>query len=82
MENAGYVSGRKSKHPRLPGYFTIYDRDADPSPGIDADERWIVLHEPSSYHIAIPTLDHARAVMFEVCNGSNVYDFGQHETAQ
>jgi hypothetical protein len=77
--NAGYVSERKSKHPKLPGHFVIYDRDADPSPGIDADQRWIVMHEPSSHHVAVSSLLHARALMYDMADGHGTADFGQHE---
>ena len=78
-DNAGYVCEVKSHHPQLPGHFVIYDRDADPSPGIDADHRWIVVHEPSTHHVAVVSKQSARALMKEMANGSNVADFGQHE---
>jgi hypothetical protein len=77
--NAGYVCELVSKHPKLPGHIVIYDRDAEPSPGIDADERWIVMHEPSSHHVAVPSLAAARLVMKAMANGSNVVDLGQNE---
>lgn len=77
-DNAGYVCELKSKHPKLPGHFVIYDRDADPSPGIDADERWILMHEPSSHHVAIGSLKHARELMKAAAAGSDVIDFGQN----
>ena len=76
--NAGYVCERKSKHPKLPGHFVIYDRDASPSPGIDADHRWIVMHEPSSAHVAVASLRSARELMKAMADGSNDADFGQH----
>lgn len=77
--NAGYVCELKSKHPKLPGYFVIYDRDANPSPGIDADGRWVVMHEPSSYLISFSSIPKARAMMKAMANGSDAGDFGQHE---
>lgn len=77
--NAGYVCELKSRHPRLPGHFVIYDRDADPSPGIDADYRWIVAHEPSGHLISVASLKSARALMKDMANGSDVADFGQHD---
>jgi len=79
MHNAGYVTERKSNHPKLPGHFVVYDRDANPSPGIDADERWIVMHEPSSYHVACPSLSKARDLMVAMAAGSDHVDLGQHE---
>lgn len=79
MENAGYVTERKSKHPKLPGYFVVYDRDATPSPGMDADNRWIVMHEPSSHMVSLPNMPAARALMVAMANGSDEADFGQHE---
>lgn len=82
MSNAGYVTERKSKHPKLPGHFVVYDRDANPSPGIDADERWIVMHEPSSHHIAVSSLRAARALMAAMAAGDDCADFGQYEEAE
>lgn len=76
--NAGYVTERKSKHPWLPGYFVVYDRDADPPPDIDADFRWIVMHEPSGYHVAARNLPAARALMVAMASGEDAADFGQH----
>lgn len=79
MNNAGYVTERKSKHPKLPGHFVVYDRDATPSPDIDADERWIVMHEPSSHHIAVSSRRHAQELMVAMAEGADEADFGQHE---
>jgi hypothetical protein len=76
MMNAGYVTERKSKHPKLPGHFVVYDRDAIPSPGIDADVRWIVMHEPSSNHVACSSLRNARALMVNMASGGDEVDFG------
>lgn len=80
-DNAGYVCELKSRHPNLPGHFVIYDRDATPSPGIDADSRWIVMHEPSSHHVAVPSLRDARALMKTMAAGGNDADLGQHGAA-
>lgn len=77
--NAGYVCELKSHHPKLPGHFVIYDRNAKPSPDIDADFRWVLMHEPSSYHVAFKTLADARYAMKEMANGSNLCDMGQHD---
>lgn len=76
---AGYVCELKSHHPKLPGHFVILDRDAEPSPGIDADHRWIVVHEPSTHHVAVPSLRTARAIMKGMAHGENVVDLGQYE---
>ncbi len=77
--NAGYVAERKSAHPRLPGHFVIYDRDANPSPALDADDRWIVMHEPGSAMVSCRSLALARKVMVAMAAGGDDYDFGQHE---
>ena len=79
MHNAGYVTERKSQHPKLPGHIVIYDRDAEPSPGIDADERWIVMHEPSSYHVSVKSRQVAQDLMVSMAAGGNDIDLGQHE---
>lgn len=48
-QNAGYVASLKCKAP-CGGHIVIYKaKEAD----IDADEPWIVMHEPSSLHIAV-----------------------------
>jgi hypothetical protein len=78
MMNAGYVAERKSKHPKLPGHFVVYDREAKPAPDIDADERWIVMHEPSGVHIAVSSRRHAQQLMAAMADGSDEADFGQH----
>jgi hypothetical protein len=75
--NAGYICERRSNHPKLPGHFVIYDRDADPSPGIDSDDRWIVVHEPSGHHVGLATLSGARELMESMAAGGNDADFGQ-----
>ena len=77
----GYVAERKSKHPKLPGHFVIYDRDANPSPGIDADHRWIVMHEPSGHMVCVPGLPAARAIMYDMAAGGDCADLGQYNEA-
>lgn len=77
--NAGYVCELKSKHPKLPGHFVIYDRNADPGPDIDADYRWVLMHEPSSHFVSVETLASARALMKQMAAGSDAADFGQHD---
>jgi hypothetical protein len=56
--NAGYVCERKT---RLGGHIVVYDRKN----GFDcsADYRWIVMHEPSSLHVAVQTERQARQMM-------------------
>lgn len=57
-ENAGYVCERKA---RLGGHIVVYDRERGAD--VDADHRWIVMHEPSSLHVAVETERQARAIM-------------------
>lgn len=75
--NSGYVSERKSNHPKLPGHFVIYDRNRGSE--IDADYRWVVMHEPSSAHIALKNLPLARSLMVSMAAGGNEADFGQYD---
>ncbi|MFY0540041.1 hypothetical protein [Nannocystis pusilla] len=77
--DAGYVAERKSNHPKLPGHFVIYDRDAEPPPDIDADDRWVVMHVPGSAMVSCTNLRLAREVMAAMASGSDDFDFGQHE---
>jgi hypothetical protein len=72
--NAGYVCEMKAK---LGGHVVIYDREA-PGVSIDADERWIVMHEPSSRHIAIGSKAHARSVMQGVARARTVEEACEH----
>jgi len=48
----GYVSSRKCQA-ECGGHIVIYDRQNGFE--IDADERWIIMHELSSLHIAVPS---------------------------
>lgn len=81
---AGYVCERKSHHPKLPGYFVIFDRDkgGDWVTGTDGS-RWGVLHikadDTSGCVITFTNLQAARDVLTLMCKGSNIGDFGQHE---
>ena len=52
-ENAGYVAERRCRT-RCGGHIVIYDRERG-AEDIDADERWVVMHEPSSIHVAVRT---------------------------
>jgi hypothetical protein len=56
--NAGFVCERKA---RLGGHIVVYDRKRGCD--VDADERWIVMQEPSSRHLAIATETRARDLM-------------------
>lgn len=57
---AGYVSERTCKA-ACGGHIVIYDRNK----GFDCDAatRWIVMHEPSSIHVAVSNRPQAYAVM-------------------
>ena len=65
-DNLGYVCELKCKAP-CGGHIVIYDR----AKGFDcdADHRWIVMHEPSSLHVAVPSLRDARAFMKSAAAG-------------
>lgn len=80
-QNAGYVCELKSQHPQLPGHFVIYDRN-QPNVDIDADDRWILMHEPSSYHVSVSSLRVARELMKAMAAGGNDVDLGQHESRE
>ncbi len=56
----GYVAEQKCKAP-CGGHIVIYDRERGFD--IDADSRWIVMHEPSSLHVAVASLKAAREVL-------------------
>ena len=66
-QNLGYVAER-----RCPwgGHIVIYDRER----GFDCDasERWIVMHEPSSLHVAVRT----KALAYEVMKNPDLDVFG------
>lgn len=57
-DRAGYVCELKC---RLGGHIVIYDREQGFE--VDADYRWIVMHEPSSLHIAVKSEADARTIM-------------------
>ena len=40
----------------------IYDRKFGAG-DIEADYRWVVMHEPSSLHVVVESLAHARSIM-------------------
>ena len=65
--NAGYVAELKC-HAPCGGHIVIYDRDGGFD--IDADYRWIVMHEPSSLHVSVKCLSMARFVMKECAAGN------------
>ncbi len=60
--NLGYVSERKCRA-ECGGYIVVYDRDKGFE--CDADERWIVMHEPSSIHVAVRSRKEAYDVMYD-----------------
>jgi hypothetical protein len=57
--NAGYVCELRC---RLGGHIVIYDRQHGAG-DIEGDGRWVVLHEPSSLHVVVGSLAHARSIM-------------------
>lgn len=60
----GYVCSLKVRTPNdsgVGGHIVIYDRYKGFD--CDADDRWIVMHEPSSLHVSVPTLESARVLM-------------------
>jgi hypothetical protein len=65
--NAGYVCERKA---RLGGHIVVYDRQAGFE--IDADHRWIVMHEPSSNHVAVRTEREARQAMKDLAEARSL----------
>lgn len=68
---AGYVAERKC-HAPCGGHIVIYDRHN----GFvcDADDRWIVMHEPSSLHVSVPTKAHAYDLMKACAAGEPAAD--------
>lgn len=62
-ENAGYRCELKCK---LGGHIVIYDRQQ----GFDCDAnyRYVVMHEPSSLHVAVSSMPQARSIMKGVAN--------------
>jgi hypothetical protein len=71
--NAGYVAELRCK---LGGHVVIYDRQAGFE--CDADDRWIVMHEPSSNHVSVGSLAHARSVMKGVARASTLNEACRH----
>lgn len=65
---AGYVCEMKAK---LGGHIVIFDRENGAS-DIDADERWIVMHMPSTQHIAVQSQAIARDVMKGVAKSTTI----------
>jgi hypothetical protein len=57
--NAGYVSERKMKDGT--GHVVIYDTQNGFD--LDGEDRWIVMHEPSSIHVSVPSKAKAYEVM-------------------
>lgn len=68
--NAGYVCELRCK---LGGHIVIYDRQ-NGADYIDADDRWIVMHEPSSLHVSVRSLAHARDIMKGVARAETRHD--------
>ena len=58
---SGYHAERRCRRP-CGGHIVIYDRK-NGAGWIDADERWVVSHEPSGLHVAVSNEKTARALM-------------------
>jgi len=71
--NAGYVASLRC---RLGGHVVIYDRQRGFE--CDADDRWIVMHEPSSYHVSVTALVTARAIMKGVARAATRDEADRH----
>jgi len=71
--NIGYVTERKAKDP-IGGHVVIYDRNAGFD--CDADYRWIVMHEPTSVHIAVSSRAHAYDLMKAAAGNLNELGVG------
>ncbi|HTH63253.1 MAG TPA: hypothetical protein VL563_01120 [Gemmatimonadales bacterium] len=56
---AGYVAELRCT---LGGHVVIYDR-ARGADWIAGDERWVVMHEPSSLHVCVTSIAVARSIM-------------------
>lgn len=80
---AGYVCERKSKHPKLPGHFGIFDRN-NGGAWVTGDDglRWGVAHLKGDGTVGgvvtFSGLPSARALMLDMSQGSEAADFGQH----
>lgn len=66
-DTEGYVCELKCK---LGGHIVIYD--AKRATWIDAGERWVVFHEPSSLHVCVKTLAIARDIMKHVARAETL----------
>ncbi len=65
---AGYVCELKAK---LGGHIVVFDRE-NGADDIDADTRWIVMHMPSSLHVAVHSQAQARDVMKGVARATSI----------
>lgn len=72
---AGYVGSLKCKAP-CGGHIVIYDREGSRVGRgdfeIDANDRYIVMHEPSSLHVSAKSLPLAREIMKAAARGDDV----------
>lgn len=79
----GYVAELKSHHPKLPGYFAIFDRNKGATWMIGEDEpRYAVAHIRADNlfgsFVTLSSLPAARAVMKDMAAGGNTADLGQY----
>ena len=70
---AGYVCSLKC---RLGGSVVVLDRREVPE--VDADERWVLMHMPSTRHVAVRTLAHARDAMKGVARAATRNEAARH----
>lgn len=68
---AGYVTERIC-HAPCGGHVVIYDRNLGFE--IDAEYRWIVMHEPSSLHVSVSSRETAYAIMYDAARGGHMAD--------
>lgn len=65
--NAGHTASIPAK---LGGWIVVYDRSRGFE--LDADDRWIVMHEPSTGHISIKSREKALFIMHAVANADSI----------
>ncbi|RYD48786.1 MAG: hypothetical protein EOP85_02865 [Verrucomicrobiaceae bacterium] len=79
----GYVCELKSKHPKLPGHFGIFDKNKGGAWITGADGiRYGVAHLKSDNTVGgivtVPNIISARDIMKDMAAGGDIADFGQH----
>ena len=79
----GYVAERKSNHPKLPGHFVIFDRNNGGEIVTGSDGlRWGLCHMKTETEVGcvvcVSSLRTARALLYDMADGSDICDLGQH----